>query len=106
MADIKLVYNAPAWRPTVKSRLQFSPRALLSFVIFLVGFGALVALDKGTGLVSRIWLPLFWGGVGLTSLAIYVRMWRARGSSDEVRNVEARSLYGVLPSKLGDWLFP
>ena len=90
----------------MKRRLQFSPRALLSFVIFLVGFGALVALDKGTGLVSRIWLPLFWGGVGLTSLAIYVRMCRARGSSDEVRNVEARSLYGVLPSKLRDWLFP
>lgn len=33
----------------MKSRLQFSPRALLSFVIFLVSFGALVALDKGTG---------------------------------------------------------
>jgi hypothetical protein len=90
----------------MKSRLQFSPRALLSFAIFLVSFGALIALNKGTGLVTRIWLPLFWGGVGLASLAIYLRLWRARGSSDEMRKVEARSLYGVLPPKLREWLFP
>jgi hypothetical protein len=86
--------------------LQFSPLALLSFAIFLVGFGALLAMDKGSGVVSRIWSPLFWGTLLLAAVAIYVRIWRARGSIDEVRKIEAQSLHGILPLKLRDWLFP
>lgn len=31
----------------MKGRIRFSSRALLYFALFLVGFGALVALDKG-----------------------------------------------------------
>jgi hypothetical protein len=90
----------------MQGRLQFSPRALLSFAIFLVAFVGLLALDKGSGVVSRIWLPLFWGTVLLVAGAIYVRLWRARGSIDELKKVEAQSLYGILPPKLRDWLFP
>ncbi len=89
----------------MQGRLQFFPRALLSFAIFLVGFGVLLAVDKGSGVVGRIWLPLFWGTVLLAAVAIYLRIWRARGSIDEVKKIEAQSLYGILPPKLRDWLF-
>jgi hypothetical protein len=34
------------------------------------------------------------------------RMWRARSNSDEIRKAEAQGLYGVLPEKLRNWLFP
>lgn len=55
---------------------------------------------------SRVWLPLFWGLVALVSLGIYVRMWKARSSPDEIKKIKAQSLYGVLPPKFRDWLFP
>lgn len=90
----------------MKGRIRVSPRAFLYFAIFLVSFGTLVALDKGSGLVSRVWLPLFWGLVALVSLGIYVRMWKARSSPDEIKKIKAQSLYGVLPPKFRDWLFP
>jgi hypothetical protein len=90
----------------MQGRLQFSPRALVSFTIFLVAFVGLLAIQRGSGVVSRIWLPLCWGTVLLAAGAIYVRIWRARGSIDGVKKVEAQSLYGILPPKLRDWLFP
>jgi hypothetical protein len=40
------------------------------------------------------------------TFAIYRRMWGARSNTDEIRKVEAQGLYGVLPKKLRNWLFP
>ncbi|MDQ0471360.1 hypothetical protein [Labrys wisconsinensis] len=80
--------------------------AVLVLAIVLVGFGGLVALDARTGLVSRAWLPLFWGAVLLAAILIQVRAWKARASRVAMRKIEARSLYGLLPERLREWLFP
>jgi hypothetical protein len=40
------------------------------------------------------------------TLAIYSRMWSAGGDSERVRKIESQSLYGVLPKRLREWLFP
>ena len=76
-------------------RLRFSLLGLVGFSLW----------TRGSGVVGRIWLPLFWGTVLLAAVAIYLRIWRARGSIDEVKKIEAQSLYGILPPKLRDWLF-
>lgn len=90
----------------MQGRLQFSPRAFLIFVVFLVAFGLLIALDTGSGMVSRLWAPLFWSFIALATLAVYLRMWRVRGSPGEIWKVQAQGLYGALPRRLQNWFFP
>jgi hypothetical protein len=86
--------------------IRFSPKALAGFIFFLLAFGLLFSIDQGSGPVSRTWpilvLVFMVGG----TFAIYRSMWRARGNPDEIRKVQAQGLYGVLPTKLGNWLFP
>src|SRR5215475_34528 len=88
------------------SQFHFSPKALGVSFLFLVAFAVLIAVDRRSGAISRIWpflmLYLFIGG----SLVIYRRVWRVRGNPIELRKAEAQSLYGVLPDKLRKWLFP
>lgn len=88
------------------SQFHFSPKAFGSFFLFLVAFGVAIAIDRGSGLISRLWpfliLCLLIGG----SLAVYRRMWQARTNPNELRKAEAQSLCGVLPKKMRDWLFP
>jgi hypothetical protein len=86
--------------------IRISPKACLFFVLFLCCFGVLVFLDQGTGVVSHIWVPLIWGLIALASLAIYVRIWRARRNFDDVKKIEAQGLYGIMPPRLRNWLFP
>jgi hypothetical protein len=86
--------------------VHFSPKALVGFIVFLLAFGLLFSLDQGSGPISRAWPILTLVFVLGATFAIYRRMWRARDSSDEIRKVEAKGLYGVLPKKLQAWLFP
>jgi hypothetical protein len=85
---------------------HFSPRALAGFIFFLLAFGLLVSIDQGSVRVSHAWpvlmLVFLLGG----TFAIYRRMWRARSNRDEIRKVEAQGLYGVLPKRTRNWLFP
>ncbi|MCV0385164.1 MAG: hypothetical protein K5821_01840 [Nitrobacter sp.] len=90
----------------MKGRLEVSPKAGLLFVFFLFCFDVLFALDRGEGVVSHIWGPLVWGLIAFASLAIYIRIWRVRKNPGEMRKIEAQSLYGILPLKLRNWLFP
>jgi len=90
----------------MKGRLEVSPKASLLFAFLLFCFGALVAFDQGAGVASHIWRPVLWGLIAIASLAIYVRIWRARRNFDDVKKIESQSLYGILPLKLRDWLFP
>jgi hypothetical protein len=88
------------------TQFHFSPKAAVGFVLLVVAFGILISVDRGSGEISRLWpflmLCLLVGG----SFAIYRRMWRARANPDELRKAEAQGLYGVLPEKLRNWLFP
>jgi hypothetical protein len=86
--------------------VRFSPKALAGFTVFLLAFGLLISIDQGSGPISRAWpilmLVFMLGG----SFAIYLRMWRARHSSDEIKKAQTQGLYGILPKKLQTWLFP
>jgi len=86
--------------------VHFSPKALAGFIVFLLAFGLLFSLDQGSGPISRAWPILMLVFVLSGTFAIYRRMWRARGDLDEIRKVQAKGLYGVLPKKLQVWLFP
>jgi hypothetical protein len=81
-------------------QVHFSLKALAGFVFFLLPFGVLVSIDKGSGPISRAWpiliLILLVGG----TFAIYRRMWHSRENSHDIRKAEAQGLYGVLPKKL------
>jgi hypothetical protein len=86
--------------------VHFSLKALAGFIVFLLVFGLLFSIDRGSGPISRAWpvlMPVFvLGG----SFAIYRRMWRERENPDQVRRAGAQGLYGVLPQNWQRWLFP
>jgi len=44
------------------SQFHFSPKALGVSFLFLVAFAVLIAVDRGSGAISRIW-PAFWSVV-------------------------------------------
>ena len=87
-------------------RVHFAPKAFAGFVFFLIAFGFLISIDRGSGAISRAWPILMLVYLAAGTFAIYRRMWQARNNSDEIRGVEARGLYGVLPTRLRNWLFP
>jgi hypothetical protein len=86
--------------------IRFSPKALAGFIFFLLAFGLLFSVDQGSGPVSRAWPILVLVFVVGGTFAIYRSMWRARENPDEIRKAQAQGLYGVLPTKLRNWLFP
>jgi hypothetical protein len=92
--------------------VHFSTRGLLYLAVLAVLavlaaiLSVLGAVDQGSGLVSRVWPFLNFGFLFIASALIYQRMWRARGNPDEIKKIEAQSLYGVLPPKVRNWLFP
>jgi hypothetical protein len=86
--------------------VRFSPKALAGFIFFLLAFGLLISIDQGTVPISQGWPILILVFMVGGTVAIYRRMWRARSNSDEIRKVEAQGLYGVLPERLRNWLFP
>jgi hypothetical protein len=66
------------------SRLQFgSVRALLTFIGFLLVFGILVELDKGSGIINDALRVLLWAFLLIGSVVILIHMWRTRGSPHE-----------------------
>lgn len=87
-------------------QVQFSPKAFAGLVLLVVALAALFSIDNGSGPIGRVWptlmLCLLTGG----AVAIWARMWRARGNPYQVKRAEAESLYGVLPESLRNWLFP
>jgi hypothetical protein len=85
--------------------VHFSPKALAGFIFFLLVFGLLISIDQGS-VPSVTWPILMLVFVLGGTFAIYRRMWGARSNTDEIRKVEAQGLYGVLPKKLRNWLFP
>jgi hypothetical protein len=86
--------------------VHFSPRALAGFVFFLFAFGLLVSIDQDLVPISRAWPLLLLAFVLGGAFGIYRRMWRARNVSDEFRKAETQGLYGILPKKMRNWLFP
>jgi hypothetical protein len=87
-------------------QVHFSPRALTGFIFFVLAFALVFSIDKGSGSVSRAWPVLILALLIGSTFAIYRRMWRARGNPDHFKKAEAQGLYGVLPEKLRNWLFP
>jgi hypothetical protein len=88
------------------SQFHFSPKALGVSFLFLVTFALLIALERGSGGISRIWPSLMLCFLIGGSLAIYRRMWLVRGNPMEFRKAEAQSLYGVLPTQTEELAFP
>jgi hypothetical protein len=86
-------------------RTSFSPRSLIYFCLFLSVFGALVTLDKGSGLFSQAWPLIILGALAVASILLCARLWSVRRDDDALRRVEARGFYGLLPPRLRDWLF-
>jgi hypothetical protein len=89
------------------SRLQFgSMRALLTFIGFLLVFGILVELEKGSGIIRVLWLALWLAFLFIGSVAILIRMWRTRGSPDEFwKSAHRGGQIGFLPAKWQRWVF-
>ncbi len=85
--------------------VRFSPRALILFCLAAAIFGGLVAIDKGTGPISRAWPIVLWSGVAIGSVLVAARLWRARRDGEQLRRAEAKGVYGLLPPKVRDWLF-
>jgi hypothetical protein len=87
-------------------QVHFSPKALVGLIVFLLVFALLIDLDHGSGPLSRAWPSLMLIGMLGATAVIYRRMWRARNDPGELGKAEAQSLYGVLPEKLRNWIFP
>jgi hypothetical protein len=85
---------------------RVSPKGILYFSIFLVLFGATMRLDGGTGPFSAVWRLLFWSGLITGSLLLLARLWAFRHDGEAARSIQAKGAYGLLPSKVRDWLFP
>ena len=81
-------------------------KSLCGIHLFLLAFGLLISIDQGPVPINQAWPILILVFVVGGTFAIYRRMWRARKNSDEIRKAEAQGLYGVLPIKLRNWLFP
>jgi hypothetical protein len=80
--------------------------AFLYLCLFLLLFGAAIGIDRGSSYLSDAWAVLFWSGVLLGSLLFYARLWAFRRNPDAARHIEARGIFGLLPAKLRDWIFP
>ena len=87
-------------------QVRFSPKALTGFIFFVLAFALLLSIDQGSGPVSRAWPILILALLISSTFAIYRRMWHARENAHDVRKAETQGLYGVLPEKLRNWLFP
>jgi hypothetical protein len=85
---------------------HFSPRGLLTFILFMTGFAALILMDQGSGPLSRAWPFLMLCLMVGATVAICRRIWSERSDFEKVRRIESQSLYGVLPRKVREWLFP
>jgi predicted choloylglycine hydrolase len=58
-----------------------------------------------SGCSQAVWLGD--GGPALVAaLTINRRMWSARRDFEAVKRIEGESLYGILPKRLREWLFP
>jgi hypothetical protein len=86
--------------------VRFSPKAFIIFISFLLAFAGLLLMDVSSGVIRRIWPILVLALVVGGTVAICHRMWQARDNSADLRRAEAQGLYGVLPKKLREWLFP
>jgi hypothetical protein len=87
------------------SRLQFgSVRALLTFIGFLLVFGILVQMDKGSGIINYALRVLWWAFLLIGSIVILIRMWRTRGSLDKFWKSAHGGQVGILPSKWRRWV--
>jgi hypothetical protein len=90
----------------MRGRFRFHWRRLAIFAGSLAAFAVIAEIDKGSGLVSRAWLFVFPAMLALASLMVCLRLWRVRGRPEAARKVAAQGLYGVLPPKWRNWLFP
>jgi hypothetical protein len=88
------------------SGIHFSPKGAAIFLFVAAILALLVMLDRGSGAISRAWPLAMLGVLAAATLAIYLRMWSARADFEQVRKIESQSLYGVLPKRLREWLFP
>jgi hypothetical protein len=88
------------------SGLHFSPKGAAIFLFVAAILGVLVVLDRGSGAISKVWPFVMLGLLVVAALAIYFRMWSARADFEQVGKIESQSLYGVLPKRLREWLFP
>ncbi|MBV9982470.1 hypothetical protein [Bradyrhizobium sp.] len=88
------------------SGLHFSPSGAVIFLFVAGILGVLVILDRGSGAISRVWPFVMLGFLAVATLAIYFPMWAARADFERVGKIESQSLYGVLPRRLREWLFP
>jgi putative effector of murein hydrolase len=84
----------------------FSPKGFIIFILFVAGFAAAVAMDQGSGPLSKAWPFLILGLLIGATLAIYSHMWIERRDFEKIRRIESQSLYGVLPKRVREWLFP
>lgn len=84
----------------------FSPKGFLIFILFVAGLAATIAMDQGSGPLSKAWPLLTLSLLIGATLAIYSRMWSERRDFEKVRRIESQSLYGVLPKRIREWLFP
>lgn len=85
---------------------HFSHTGLGIFAFVVAVLALLISIDGGSGFISRAWSLTMLLFVVVATLVIYRRMWNARRDFDDVRRIEGESLYGVLPRKLREWLFP
>jgi hypothetical protein len=85
---------------------HFSPRGFIIFALFLTGFAVLISMDKGSGPISGAWPFLVLCLVIGATVAICRRMWSEGSDFEKVSRIESQSLYGVLPKKVREWLFP
>ena len=84
----------------------FSPKGPVIFLFAMVVLAALIALDKGVGPISAAWPFVMLCLLFVAALTISRRMWSARKDFEAVRRIEGESLYGILPKRLREWLFP
>ena len=98
------------WRACTYSEVvrdfRISPTGVLYFCLFLVLFGAAMKLDGGTGRLNAVWSLLVWSGLITGSLLLLARLWASRHNREAARRIQAKGVYGLLPSRIRDWLFP
>ena len=85
--------------------VQFNPRGLVYLAVSIGVLGVLLALDRGTGPVTRVWPFLVLAAWLIASIVLIGRMWRLRHKPNEFKRTRDQlGIYPLLPRKVQKWM--